>query len=200
MPKILIEASDDFNEQRIDLKTYYKRIEARRRYAATRKAMPGKNGQTRYSHPVDPDGEHLCDKGRVDAGKFCQQRTLVFPVEAGAKFAQELQYMSPEWRKAFTGPRTTIEGQNGYLKNQSMFQLDQAGRRRLRGRAANHLMTALIVVAANIAKILTFLEDLKDDSKGLKNRAAKRERRRRRPYNWDGYTGRERPEEPDPPG
>lgn len=198
MPQILIEASDDFNKQRIDLDTYYKRIEARRRYAATRKALPGRNGQTRYSHPVDADGKHLCDKGRTDAGKFCQQRTLVFPVEAGAKFAQELQYMSPEWRKAFTDPRTTIEGQNGYLKNHSTFQLDQAGRRRLRGRAANHLMTALIVVAANVAKILTFLDDLKDDSKGLKERAAKRDRRRRRPYNWDGYTGRERPDEPDP--
>ena len=26
------------------------------------------------------------------------------------------------------------------------------------------------------------------DSKGLRDRASKRERRRRRPYNWDGYS------------
>jgi serine/threonine protein kinase HipA of HipAB toxin-antitoxin module len=49
--------------------------------------------------------------------------------------------------------RNTIEGLNGFVKDQAHEALAQPARRRVRGIAAQSLFTALLLIAANIRKI-----------------------------------------------
>ena len=54
--------------------------------------------------------------------------------------------------------RNTNEGSNGYVKDPAHEALDDAGRRRLNGVAAQSILTALLLLAANVRKIRTFLD------------------------------------------
>jgi hypothetical protein len=75
--------------------------------------------------------------------------------------------------------RNTIEGFNGYVKDANYEALDQPGRRRVRGYAAQYLFTALLVVSANIRKLQTFLANATTDPVGtLTVRRSRRKRRR----------------------
>jgi hypothetical protein len=55
--------------------------------------------------------------------------------------------------------RNTNEGFNGYVKDPAHEALDDPGRRRLNGVAAQSILTALLLLAANVRKIRSFLED-----------------------------------------
>lgn len=172
MPASLISATIDLRASRIDEATYDKRIESRRRYQAKPKGHPDKDGFVRYMHPTI-NGRHTCNQSRAHAPKFCQQRSVSFSPDAGAKHFQHLPYATPEWRAAYNRPRNTIEGFNGLVKDESYTALHLSGLRRLRGYAAQYLLSTLIVVAANLRKIDSFYRrKAKDASKAL--RAAKR--------------------------
>ncbi|MHB8319119.1 MAG: hypothetical protein ACYDEP_07830 [Acidimicrobiales bacterium] len=65
------------------------------------------------------------------------------------------------------------------MKDANYEALDQPGRRRVRGYAAQYLFTALLVVSANIRKLQTFLANATTDAVGtLTVRRSRRKRRR----------------------
>ena len=70
-----------------------------------------------------------------------------------AKYFQDFAYQSAEWKAAYQPARSTIEGYNGYVKTPTEEDLEQPARRRIRGYAFQAFATALIVMAANIRKI-----------------------------------------------
>ncbi|MFB0833452.1 hypothetical protein ACX8Z9_03425 [Arthrobacter halodurans] len=76
-----------------------------------------------------------------------------FPATAGAKYAQKLQYKSDAWQKMYGPNRNTIEGSNAHLKDAAHEDLENPGRRRVRGFAKQLLLPMLSVVSANLRKI-----------------------------------------------
>ena len=89
--------------------------------------------------------------------RSCTQQSVTLPPEAGAKFRQELLFGSPQWKTAYNSLRNTNEGMNGYLKDPANEALDDPGRRRIHGVAAQSVLVAFLVVAANVRKIRTFM-------------------------------------------
>ena len=89
--------------------------------------------------------------------KSCTQQSVTVPPSAGAKFQQELVFESREWKFAYNSLRNTNEGMNGYSKDPAHEALDDPGRRRIHGVAAQSLFVALLVVAANVRKIRSFV-------------------------------------------
>lgn len=91
--------------------------------------------------------------------RICRQSLVSFPPSAGAKYRQDIQYGTPKWHEMYATTRNTIEGFNGYVKDGAHEAPADPTRRRLRGRAAQHFLAALLVMAANIRKILTFTDE-----------------------------------------
>ncbi|GER22941.1 hypothetical protein NCCP1664_14370 [Zafaria cholistanensis] len=79
-----------------------------------------------------------------------------FPATAGAKYAQKLQYKTDGWQKLYSHARNSIEGFNAYVKDAGREDLENPGRRRVRGYAKQLLLTTLSVVSANLLKIRTW--------------------------------------------
>jgi len=129
---------------------------------------------TIYNPPEHPDS-------------ICTNKTsLNFPATAGAKFAQTVQYGSQKWASEYKHDRNTIEGFNGFAKDESKEGLGTPGKRRLRGIAAQFLLISFIAVAANLRKIQAFRdEQLSSDSdeeraEKRKQKQAVRQRRKHR--------------------
>ncbi|AXT86253.1 hypothetical protein C6I20_14400 [Aeromicrobium sp. A1-2] len=179
MPKNLISATKDYKDGLIDKKTRNKRVEARRKYAAIRKSRPDSEGVTRWSHPVNLG--HRCNPDRKDADLFCTQKTISIPLAAGLKHAQEFQFESPEWKAAYN-LRTTVEQANGGLKRGSTHNLGEKEKRRLRGRTAQFVLAALVVMARNI-ELLRLARRKQEDVEFAKSVARKKELRKSMPYN-----------------
>ncbi|MHB8220575.1 MAG: hypothetical protein ACYDHU_09700 [Acidimicrobiales bacterium] len=112
--------------------------------------------------------------------KVCTNESSVsIPPTAEAKYAQALHYGSPEWQQMYSTARNTIECMNGYVKDANHEALDQPGRRRVRGYAAQYLFAAVLVVSANIRKIQRFLANAREDAAGVLSITTKRKPRRR---------------------
>ena len=86
----------------------------------------------------------------------CTQQSVTVPPEAGAKYRQELLFGSDRWRLMYGTIRSANEGLNGYVKDPAHEALDDAGRRRLFGTAAQSILAALLLMAANVRKIQSF--------------------------------------------
>jgi hypothetical protein len=69
--------------------------------------------------------------------------------------------------------RNTNNGFNGYVKDLAHEALDDAGHRRLNGVAAQSMLTALLVMAANVRKIRTF-----SDTAAVRRKASDHSRHR----------------------
>lgn len=154
MPQTLVDASLEFRANPIGVGAYLLRIEARRRFQAIRKSRPDKDGTSRWEHPHGP-GDPVCDGDRPNAPKFCTQKSISVPIEAGLKLTQEFAYMSAEWRAAYP-VRNTVESANAGLKRGTTHNLGDPETRRLRGRASQFLLASLVVVSLNIKKIRDF--------------------------------------------
>jgi hypothetical protein len=74
-------------------------------------------------------------------------------MKAGAKLGQDKRFGSRERQIEYTADRNTIEGGNAYMKDDSKEQLAAAGRRRVRGIAAQTFFVGLLVVSANLRKL-----------------------------------------------
>lgn len=110
--------------------------------------------------------------------RICTQTSVTFPPSAGAKYRQDLQYGTDEWQAWYATARNTIEGFNGYIKDGAHEALGDPTRRRLRGRTAQHFLTTLLVVSANIRKIRTFLAEQATPQRAVRRLAAKSRRKR----------------------
>lgn len=74
------------------------------------------------------------------------------------KYAQDLRYMSPEWREVYATLRNTIEGFHAYSKTPNEENLEEPARRRLRGRSMQAFLVPVTIAASNIRKIRSFME------------------------------------------
>ena len=106
--------------------------------------------------------------------KICTQQSITLPPENGAKYAQELLYRSDQWNSVYHTLRNCIEGFNGYVKDGNHEALDHPQRRRIRGVAAQSVFVALLLVAANLRKIRTFVGERAADRAGKLRRLPSR--------------------------
>lgn len=197
MPQSLVDATVDFRVNKtIDEATWRQRIEQRRAYLLRPKESADAEGHVPMRCPAaGPNATALCPlkkplgnmSGRVrirvtpdHPDKVCTNKSSVsFQPTAGAKYAQSLHYGGPAWQAMYSTARNTIEGFNGYVKDASREALDQPGRRRVRGYAAQYLFTSLLVMSANVRKLQTFLVKAEADAAGVLQVPPKRRKRRR---------------------
>jgi len=178
IPQALIDATVDYREGRIDEALYGQRLQERWRYRARAKGQPDAEGHIRYQCPsasqwqmarcdLKPDSLNMKTQGRLrviptaelkaSPSACCTQQSVTVPPDVGAKFRQELLYGSAEWKTTYSMLRNTTEGVNGYVKDPAHEALDEPGRRRIHGVAAQSVLTALLLMAANVRKIRSFL-------------------------------------------
>ena len=199
IPKVLIEATIDFRNGTIDDATYRARMEERWKFLVVSKAGPDSEGHVRLRCPAsNPAPVARCDlkpasigpktQGRVripvtaavkaHPPTICSQQSVTVPPEAGAKLAQPLLYGSEEWRAAYATRRSTNEGMNGFLKDGARGALGDPQRRRIRGVAAQSVFVALLLCAANLRKIESFLAQRAAEAAGTARRRPRRRRTR----------------------
>jgi hypothetical protein len=127
--------------------------------------------------------------------------SVTIPPEAGAKFRQSLLFGSSEWHRTYATLRNTNEGFNGYVKDPAHEALDDAGRRRLNGVAAQSILTALLLLAANVRKIRSYLEERA--ARRMAPVGLRQHPRRRRSRSLDAWRPRAEADpitaDPDPP-
>jgi len=199
IPKVLIEATIDLRNGTIDDATYRARLEERWKFLVLPKAGPDAEGHVRLRCPAsNPAPVARCDlkpasvgpktQGRVripvtaavtsHPPTICSQQSVTVPPEAGAKLAQPLLYGSEEWRAAYATLRSTNEGMNGFLKDGAREALGDPQRRRIRGVAAQSVFVALLLCAANLRKIESFLAQRAAEAAGTARRRPRRRRTR----------------------
>lgn len=94
-------------------------------------------------------------------GKVCTNATsMAIPAGVGMRFEQFYEFGSDDWSAHFGHGRNCVESFNGFVKASERFDLGNAGRRRLRGFAAQHFLLAITLVAANLVKIRQHIEEL----------------------------------------
>ncbi len=195
IPESLREATRDYRNHVIDEDTYRQRLTERWKYAARPKGKPDAEGHVRLQCPAagswpmarcplkpvsmtrDTLGRlHIPVAGDLAAAppKSCTQQSVTVPPTAGAKFRQQLVFENPEWKFAYNSLRNTNEGMNGYVKDPAQEALDDPGRRRIHGVAAQSLFVALLVVAANVRKIRSFLAARAVERSGKSRRPRRR--------------------------
>ena len=191
MPEVLVSATLDLREGRIDDDAYRQRLAARADYALTRKSGPDADGYERFSCPAQGDRPKVRCPLRISSlsalGKrtveppgepprLCRQSAITIAPDVAARFAQGFAFGSEEWARRYATLRNTIEGWNGFVKDPAHEALAQSARRRVRGIAAQGIFITILFVAANLRKIdahrsqLANLEEVE---------ARKRARRRR---------------------
>lgn len=204
IPQTLIDATIDYRSGKIDETMWKTRIEARRAYRL-RVHEQLADGQIKMMCPaahlsptarceLKPASEipktkgktriHVTDALRANPPKICEQQTVNFPPDAGAKLWQPLQFGSPEWADTYYRLRNTIEGINGTAKDGSHSALDDPERRRVRGVAAQTIFTALLLFATNLQKIASFVAHAVVDSDGVTRRPRKSRRTSKKIQTW----------------
>src|SRR5665213_2378713 len=199
IPKVLIEATIDYRSGTIDETTYKARLDERWKFLVLPKSGPDAEGHIRLRCPAsNPAPVARCDlkpasvgpktQGRVripvtaavrtHPPTICTQQSVTVPPEAGAKLAQPLLYGSEEWRAAYVTLRSTNEGMNGFLKDGAREALGDPQRRRIRGVAAQSVFVALLLCAANLRKIESFLAQRAAEAAGMVRRRPRRRRTR----------------------
>lgn len=199
MPKPLIEATIEYRVKKsIDEATWQQRINARTPYMLHAKELVDSEGHQPFSCPAvgtsatvacplrdkSMKGARVVLRSRVTAppeyaDRICRQSSVSFPPSAGAKYRQDIQFGTEKWHEMYAAARNTIEGFNGYIKDGAHEALADSTRRRIRGRAAQHFLTALLVMAANVRKIRAFVADLAATPAQIERKAQRRQRRKR---------------------
>lgn len=179
MPKALITVSIDKADNRIDEDTRRKRIDERQPYALRNKERPDERGHVPKMCPAHGPGAtiecplralhknaskkpkpHVLEQNLPEVpDRICTQSSVDFGPEDGIRQAQSMRYGSEEWARTYRHDRNTIESFNSHIKEPGYENLAAASRRRLRGFAAQQVLVTMLIVAANIRKILTFLRD-----------------------------------------
>ncbi len=108
--------------------------------------------------------------------RLCTQSAVTIAPDIGARHCQDIVFGSEEWARTYATYRNTIEGWNGYAKDQAHGALAAPGRRRVLGIAAQSIFVTLLFMAANFSKIAVFREMV---AEGTAAKVAERARRRR---------------------
>lgn len=133
--------------------------EAREPYRLKPKGRVRPDGSQQFLYP-DAGSYMAFDANTGEMLEPATKRTVVIPREIGLKFGQKYVYRSEKW-KAWYGLRSTVEAQNAYLKDPIRTDMEAPGLRRARGNTFGFIVVTLVVVAANVRKIVTFLETMK---------------------------------------
>ena len=189
MPESLINATLELRKGVIDEATHAARIEERRNYQMRPKGRPDADGHIRMVCPAagpaprvrcalkpkseGGDGQAktrilVTDVLALNQPKVCTQQSITLPPNAGAKYVQELPHESPEWHAMYATLRNSNEGMNGFIKDGAREAVDDPERRRIRGVAAQSVLVALQLLAANMRKVDEFLT--KKETEGQKVR------------------------------
>ena len=202
LPGPLITATTELRGHAITRELYDQQITARACYQLKRKDGPDIDGYQRLSCPATGghpglicplrpasltprDGRPKVLQPPQEPPRLCRQTAITIAPDIGARYRQDLPYGSPAWHARYATLRNTIEGLNGYAKDQAHQALAQPGRRRVRGIAAQSLFTALLLIAANIRKIRAW-RALPGSGKAATARRARRRRASLRDYLPDG--------------
>ncbi len=198
MPETLINATKDFRDGTIDDETHRARIAERRRLAIRAKSQPDDDGHLRVMCPAaNPAPQVRCQlkptseggNGKVrtriavtdfltaNSPKICTQGSITLPPEAGAKFRQAFAHETEEWHRAYATLRNANEGMNGFIKDGAREAVDDPERRRIRGVAAQSVLVAFQLFAANIRKINEFLDGLTTGDKKVRKLRGRRKTR-----------------------
>lgn len=187
MPPLLISATTDHRADRIDYDTWQRRLADRRSFELRPKAKPEPDGSVRMLcpaagiaptarcdlKPASNQRRHQANR-RVDLThlleqnppKVCRQQSITITPEARGRFEQPLRHGTEEWRVAYQTLRSTNEGGNGIAKDAARQNIEDPRRRRIRGQAANALITAFQHCAENIRLILSYAHKATADSEG----------------------------------
>jgi hypothetical protein len=194
----LINATLDFRKGTIDEATHAARIEERRRYQLRPNGHQDTEGHARMLCPaagpapkvrceLKPKSESgkgkvrtripVTDSLRAHRPKVCSQLSVTVPPEPGAKYAQDLPHQSPEWHATYATLRNSNEGMNGYIKDGAKEAVDDPERRRIRGVAAQSVLFAFQLCAANLRKIGEFLTNRAAEAQKIRKRQSRRRTR-----------------------
>ncbi len=187
MPPVLIAATTDHRADRIDYDIWQRRLTDRQAFELRPKANANADGSIRMLCPaagIAPtarcehkpasmnrrhqrnrriDLNHLLQQ---DPPKVCRQQSITITPEARGRFEQPLRHGTEEWRVAYQTLRSTNEGGNGIAKDSARQNIEDPQCRRIRGQAANALITAFMHCAENIRLILSFAEKALIDDTG----------------------------------
>jgi hypothetical protein len=210
MPPMLIMATEDYRAKRIDEDQYQQRLRARTAFLARPNAKPDAEGHQRMMCPASGAAPTArCElkpksRTRATAGKTlipvtaqirdlppkcCRQQTLTIPPDAISRYHQAKQYGTPAWHASYALLRNAIEGGNGHLKEASGPAIGDAGRRRIRGIAAQSVFVALGLFGLNLERINSFLMTCVVGEDGvLRTKAKERARQQRRDVALQDYT------------
>lgn len=102
--------------------------------------------------------------------KACANKTFQIPAHLGLRHEQAFPYQGPEWRSYNNRFRSANEGKNGSAKNPARQAIGTAGRRRVRGLAANGIITAVQLAAENLTSVKRFIQAAEPDCDGIATR------------------------------
>lgn len=89
----------------------------------------------------------------------CRHGSVSIPADANAKYRQDVLWMSAQWRIDYSVIRSLNEGGNSVLKRVAAGKLDEPQLRLARGFAAQSILVAILICAANILEIKRFLRE-----------------------------------------
>jgi len=184
-PQPLIDATKDLRQKRISEATYEARIEQRARYIFRPKSAPSPDGNITYHCPCRGSGATadcplkpasiggktsltLITQPPANPDKACtNSNSITLPIapdpsaqsedNTRAKYFQDVRYATSLWKAIWSTLRNTVEGVNAYNKDPNWSDLEEAGRRRLRGFAAQAFLLACQILGSNLRKIETFM-------------------------------------------
>lgn len=217
MPKLISASVDRYRRkgedpERIDDRTYQKRLEQRARYLVQFRTGPDQNGNRQGRCPATgpnptlacplrefadnlgiEEGKTLLSvtKSKVPAvgsrGGLCTNpgASMVLRGEHWDKHAMAggYQFGTPKWHMNYNIPRQSIESYNRLLKDGSGAALDSPDRRRIRGYAAAFIFATLLVMRTNLKQLGRWTAP-KIDSRG---RSPLRETKKRRRELTNGH-------------
>jgi hypothetical protein len=178
-PKALLNASVDAEAHVIDEATYDKRLQERTAFELRPKEKADSRGHVPMMCPaVGPNATVECPLRELHPkaskkktrprvlerdlpempDRICTQSSVSFSPEDGLKYAQQHRFKTMEWKEVYRTARNADESYHQYVKSSSHEGLRLSARRRIRGFAAQQILTTAQLVSANIRKIVSFMD------------------------------------------
>jgi len=118
----------------------------------------------RAAHPaarptvVLPEGESARPPAVEGLPTICRQTTMTVHADAAIpKYRQDFPYLSPTWDATYKPIRSHNEGMNGQLKG-TRIDIGNKKHRPVRGRVAQHLLVAILLMIANLDTLGRWLD------------------------------------------
>lgn len=124
-------------------------------YRLKRKGRRRPDGSQQYFYP-DPTTYIIVNETTGEIDNPLSKSTVVIPREAGLKYAQYYVHGSAEWQGWYS-LRNTVEGSYAHAKNVAAEDLGNPAKRRKRGRTFAFLAMALMIVSANVRKLIDWV-------------------------------------------